>query len=139
MKKTFHGSCHCGAVRFEAEIDLAQPTTRCNCRFCTKARFWFAIVPTAELRVLAGGDALVDYQHAAPGKPAPFLHFQFCRACGVRAFTQGGPLGELRDGFYAVNLGCLDDASDAELAAAPVRYLNGRDDDWQHEAAHRFL
>jgi hypothetical protein len=39
-----------------------------------------------------------------------------------------------------VALAALDDLPPAELAAAPVRFMNGRDNDWFHEPAeHRHL
>ena len=136
MKKTYQGSCHCGAVRFEAELDLAAGTTRCNCSFCRKARFWMAFAKAAEFRLLKGEDALSDYQHTPSGKSEPFLHLEFCKHCGVRAFSKGGELPQFGGAFYAVNVACLDDATDTELAQAPIQYPNGRENDWQSEAKH---
>ena len=44
MKKTYRGRCHCGALRFVCELDLAKGTSRRDCSVCTTTRFWKAIV-----------------------------------------------------------------------------------------------
>ena len=133
MQKTFHGSCHCGEVRFEADIDLALGTLRCNCSICIKARYWPALVAPAAFRLLAGEGVLARYQFGAKRDE----HF-FCRHCGVRSFGTGN--SPRRGPFYSVNLTCLDDISDAELAAAPVTYVDGRNDNWDTLPAEtRFL
>jgi hypothetical protein len=126
MKKTYHASCHCGAVRFEADIDLSKGTTRCNCSICTKARAWFTIVKADQFRMIAGADALNDYQWTPSGKPIPNLHYRFCSTCGVRAFAQGEQ--EAMGGvFYAVALAALDDADPDELAGS-IKYVDGGHD-----------
>jgi hypothetical protein len=131
--KTYSGSCHCGAVRFEADIDLSKGTTRCNCSICTKARAWFTIVKAEHFRMIAGADALADYQWTPPGKPRPNLHYRFCTTCGVRPFAQGEQeaLGGV---FYAVAVASLDDVAPDELAAA-IKYVDGRKDRYDQTPA----
>jgi hypothetical protein len=140
-KQTYSGSCTCGAVAFTCELDLAAGTTRCNCTFCRKARFWMTLVPVAAVAVTRGEDALIDYQRTPAGQPGPFLHLYFCRHCGIHPFSKGGVMPEFGGEFYAVYVACLDggDDLDAALAAAPVRHLDGRHDDWASAPAHSFL
>ncbi|HEX6693040.1 MAG TPA: GFA family protein [Burkholderiales bacterium] len=124
QKKTYRGSCHCGAVRFEAELDLAAGTAKCNCSICLKTRSWMAFVPEASVRLLAGEGELRDYTF---GKKT--IHHRFCGQCGVRPFSQAAdPQGNR---MYALKVNCLDGVEPRELAGAPVKYMNMLHDDFK--------
>jgi hypothetical protein len=127
--KTYRGSCHCGKVKIEADLDLSRGGSKCNCSICTKTRAWSVMVKPEAFRLLAGADELADYQFGSNS-----MHHLFCRTCGVRPFGQGH-LAVLGGDFYSVNLACLDGVKDAELAEMPVRYADGRNNAWQNPPA----
>lgn len=124
MKKTYHGSCHCGEIRFEADIDLSAGTGRCNCSFCTKARIWGVLLTPEDFRLTSGADAAGDYLFGTRT-----MHHVFCMHCGVHLYMWGHAEAAGRD-IYGVSLACLDDADPAELVEAPLQYVDGRNENW---------
>lgn len=80
MLKTYRGCCHCGAVTFEADLDLTQPSYRCNCSICRRTRFWPAVARDGGFRLLSGESELTKYLFNRRVNE----HW-FCRRCGVRA------------------------------------------------------
>lgn len=125
---TFYGSCHCGAVRFHADIDLTAGTMRCNCSFCLKIRCWAVAVPSEHFTLLTGEGDLTPYQFGARRE----THY-FCKHCGVRPF--GKATSPRRGNFYGVSVTCLDNATVDALANAPVTYVDGRHDEWDRPPA----
>lgn len=129
MQKTYHGSCHCGAVQFEADLDLMEPTFRCNCSICRRTRFWAAVAREGGFRLLAGEANLTKYLFNSRKN-----EHHFCATCGVRAFGIGTetPIGRM----YGINLGCLVDVSDKELAGLRITCVDGLHDRWQSVPEH---
>ncbi len=128
MKKTYQGSCHCGAVRFEADIDLAAGTSKCNCSICFKTRAWMAVIPADAFRLLSGDQSLRDYQFSRKS-----IHHRFCAQCGVRPFAHG--TDGKGNASYAVRVNCLDGVDPQELIDAPVSYFNMLHDDFKSPPA----
>jgi len=120
--KKYAGGCHCGAMRFEVEVDLGAGASRCNCSVCTKVSGTTVIVKPAAFALLSGEDALSTY--AWGGRTAQRY---FCKACGVHGFARGH-LEQLGGDYVSVSVNCLDEV---DLLDVPVRHWDGRHNNWQ--------
>jgi hypothetical protein len=75
------GGCHCGAVRFQADVAADARLLDCNCSMCAKAGFLHLIVPAADFRLLQGADMLAEYRFGTGA-----ARHLFCRRCGIKSF-----------------------------------------------------
>ena len=115
------GGCHCGAVRFEAEVPRRVEVLDCNCSICAKTGFRHLIVPHGDLRLLSGKEALVSYRFGTGA-----AEHLFCRNRGVKSFYQPRSYPQA----WSVNLNAVDDASGLEVE---FRSFDGRN--WEQSAA----
>ncbi|HLA01498.1 MAG TPA: GFA family protein [Aestuariivirga sp.] len=136
MKKTYSGSCHCGRVKFEADIDFTGGTGKCNCSICAKSRYWGIVIKPEAFRLLQGEHELSDYQFKSDDPQFGWKRgrSEFCRYCGIRPFGRGD-VPELGGAFVSVNIAVLDDVDVSEFFDGPLRYADGRHDNWQNPPA----
>ena len=127
--RTYRGSCRCGAVRFEADIDLGRGTTQCNCSFCFKSGWWGCNVKPDAFRLLAGQDSMIKFG-TTPAADRPH-----CKVCGIEPFGHGD-VPEIGGEYYAVNVRCLDDL---DLEGVLIRYLDGKHDTWAELATRPYV
>jgi hypothetical protein len=102
------GSCHCGKVKFEADLDLDK-TVECNCSICAKRGSILTATPAAKFKLLSGENDLADYQFNKK-----IAHHLFCKTCGTESFARG----QRPDGIemVMVNVRCLDDVDVSKLS-----------------------
>lgn len=105
-----HGGCHCGAVRFEAEVPRAVTVLDCNCSICAATGFRHLIVPHGDFSLRSGEDALTSYRFGTGA-----ANHLFCSTCGVKSFYQPRSHPEA----WSVNLNAIDDVSSLEITAEP--------------------
>lgn len=97
---TVTGGCHCGAVRFEAQVQQSVRLLACNCSLCAKTGFLHLIVPHGDFKLVDGGHQLASYRFGT--RTAEHL---FCTSCGIRSFYQP----RSHPGCWSVDFRCLDD------------------------------
>lgn len=112
----YHGSCHCGAIKFSFESAAITSGLRCTCSMCARkgALMLNDFIPEDQLKVEAEEGALGLYQFGQ--KTARHL---FCKHCGIYPFHETAR----KPGHYRINLGCVDGI---DPLALPVEVFDGK-------------
>jgi hypothetical protein len=102
---TLSGGCHCGAVRFEADVVAPVALLDCNCSMCARTGYLHLIVDEAAFRLLTPADALAEYRFGTGA-----ARHLFCKTCGIKSFykPRSHPDG------WSVNWRCLDSTAGIE-------------------------
>ena len=112
----YKGSCHCGKVAYEVEMDALAEVMECNCSMCSRKGAKMAFVPGPKLKLTTPEENAGTYlfnKHV--------IEHRFCKGCGIHAYgvgrdRQGKPMAML-------NVRCLEGV---DFDALPVKRFDGR-------------
>jgi hypothetical protein len=122
--KLFHGSCHCGKIKFQANIDLTKGSSKCNCTFCRKNSNWNVKVIPEDFKIIQGEEFFSKYEN----RPE-MGYYVFCKHCGNMSFGISKKTEWTQDGA-SIKLSSLDDVSTEELNSSPISYYDGKANTW---------
>ena len=98
--KTYHGQCHCGAVRYTATTDLSS-LGDCNCSRCRRLGWVMQSMPEADFTLLSGAENLTTYRFNTE-----MIDHLFCKTCGIESFSRGSD-GKGNE-MVMINVNCLE-------------------------------
>ncbi len=100
--KTYHGHCHCGAIKFKFTCNPIEKGLRCNCSICIRKGTVMSpeAVAPEHIEIDARPEDIGLYQFDT--KVAK--HF-FCKNCGIYTHHETAKF----PGKSRVNLGCIDE------------------------------
>ena len=113
----YHGSCHCGRVRFRFRCEEITTGVRCNCSLCVRraAVLSSRYIPAGDFTPHADARDLEVYLWNER-----VLNNYRCKGCGIFVYIGDG--ADNQDG-YRVNLGCVEGL---DTLALDIRIIDGQ-------------
>jgi hypothetical protein len=101
-----HGGCHCGALRYEAEIDPEKAGV-CHCTDCQRltGSAFSAYVPVLRERFRLNGEPRIYVKIAESGNRRAQA---FCPTCGTRIYAAAAEQAQV----FNLRLGTVDERSE---------------------------
>lgn len=116
-----HGSCHCGATKFEVARQPAEMTS-CTCSYCAKTGgLWAYYAPEDfKLLTLEGDRGLYLWN-------SKLVEHYFCRSCGCSTYGVSPEWVDMKPDpekkKVAINARLLDDV---DIGVIPVTVIDGK-------------
>ncbi|GAM22066.1 hypothetical protein SAMD00019534_052410 [Acytostelium subglobosum LB1] len=127
IQKLFDLSCHCGNVKFQAELEESlSKSGRCNCSSCFITRLWVHPIDNmSSFKLLTPEENVSQYLYGTK----QCQHF-FCKTCGTPTHIKGDYPGY--GPYMYVSVPCLLGLTQEQFASLPFKYGDGANDDFMN-------
>lgn len=106
MNTVYEGNCHCGRIKFTAEVNI-ESALRCNCSICIRKNAVMLLAENNSFTLIKGENSLSKYQFNTE-----IAKHYFCKNCGI--YTHHKPRSN--PNIIRINAGCIDAIDTLSLA-----------------------